>query len=259
MYKYIYVCVCVWSIPLIVSWRVQGLSKAGAQVEEFERQFLKQAREMFPPVFHKWFLYKFTEPTEWFENRLIYIHSTAVWSIVGYCVGLGDRHGENILIDEKNGEAVHVDFDCLFDKGLSLEKPEVVPFRLTSNIVDAMGVTGYDGVFRRSCEVALAVMRSHQETLMGVLETFIHDPLVEWKDPQSKQREIMNNIRQRLSGTGKDSLALSVSGQVHQLISAAASDSNLAKMSVIVRCSRASGSVHFSFFSRRYIGWMPWL
>lgn len=29
---------------------------------------------------------------------------------------LGDRHCENILIDETNGDTVHVDFNCLFDK-----------------------------------------------------------------------------------------------------------------------------------------------
>lgn len=43
--------------------------------------------------------------------------------------GLGDRHGENILIDQASGDVVHVDFSCLFDKGLTLEKPEMVPFR----------------------------------------------------------------------------------------------------------------------------------
>jgi serine/threonine-protein kinase ATR len=32
------------------------------------------------------------------------------------------RHGENILLDTKSGECVHVDFDCIFDKGLNLAK-----------------------------------------------------------------------------------------------------------------------------------------
>lgn len=42
--------------------------------------------------------------------------SAAVWSSVGHVVGLGDRHGENLLIHTESGECVHVDFDCLFDK-----------------------------------------------------------------------------------------------------------------------------------------------
>lgn len=37
-------------------------------------------------------------------------------SMVGYILGLGDRHGENILFDSFTGESVHVDFNCLFNK-----------------------------------------------------------------------------------------------------------------------------------------------
>lgn len=73
-----------------------------------------------------------------------------------------------------------MDFNCLFDKGLTFDKPEKVPFRLTQNMIDAMGLSGYEGVFRKVCELTLHVLRSNRETLMSVLETFIYDPLVEW-------------------------------------------------------------------------------
>ncbi len=68
--------------------------------------------------------------------------------MVGYIVGLGDRHGENILFDSETGECVHVDFNCLFWKGLTFEKPEKVPFRLTPNMTDALGLTKHEGLFR---------------------------------------------------------------------------------------------------------------
>lgn len=35
---------------------------------------------------------------------------------VGHIVGLGDRHGENMLFDASSGDVLHVDFSCLFDK-----------------------------------------------------------------------------------------------------------------------------------------------
>ncbi len=101
----------------------------GAQGEA--EVFRKKILPMFPPLFHRWFLNTFPEPAAWFGARMAYAHTTAVWSMVGHIVGLGDRHGENILFDSTTGDCVHVDFSCLFDKGLSLEKPEVVPFRLT--------------------------------------------------------------------------------------------------------------------------------
>lgn len=51
-----------------------------------------------------------------YSSRSAYCRSTAVMSMVGYILGLGDRHGENILFDSLTGECVHVDFNCLFNK-----------------------------------------------------------------------------------------------------------------------------------------------
>lgn len=51
-----------------------------------------------------------------YEARTAYIRTTAVMSMVGYILGLGDRHGENILFDSKCGDCVHVDFNCLFNR-----------------------------------------------------------------------------------------------------------------------------------------------
>lgn len=46
-------------------------------------------------------------------------------SVVGFVLGLGDRHGENLLIDIKSGDSFHVDFNLLFNKGEFLAVPEV--------------------------------------------------------------------------------------------------------------------------------------
>jgi phosphatidylinositol kinase/protein kinase (PI-3 family) len=70
----------------------------------------------FRPLFHEWFLETFPEPTAWFASRLNYSRTAAVISMVGYIIGLGDRHCENIMLDEGTGETVHCDFNCLFDK-----------------------------------------------------------------------------------------------------------------------------------------------
>lgn len=47
---------------------------------------------------------------------------------------------------------------------------EQVPFRLTRDIVDGMGVTGVEGVFRRCCEEALLVMRMNKDALLTIIE-----------------------------------------------------------------------------------------
>ncbi|XP_017218492.1 serine/threonine-protein kinase ATM [Daucus carota subsp. sativus] len=134
----------------------------------------------FRPVMHYFFLERFLHPSDWFEKRLAYTRSVAASSMVGYIVGLGDRHSMNILIDQATAEVVHIDLGVAFEQGLMLKTPERVPFRLTRDIVDGMGITGVEGVFRRCCEETLSVMRTNKEALLTILEVFMHDPLYKW-------------------------------------------------------------------------------
>ncbi|KAF9155074.1 serine/threonine-protein kinase M1 [Linnemannia schmuckeri] len=159
--------------------------------EDHVRLFVKELVPKFPSVFYQWFKEIAPEPTAWLAARLRFTRTAAVMSMAGYIVGLGDRHGENLLLDELNGDVVHVDFNCLFDAGKTFPKPERVPFRLTHNMVDGMGLSGYDGVYRLACEKTLGVFRDNFESLVSVLEGFVHDPLVEWSNSRKKgqQRE----------------------------------------------------------------------
>ena len=55
----------------------------------------------FKPVFHHFFLEEWRTPAAWFEHRLAYIKATAVNSVAGYIIGLGDRHLNNILLNRR--------------------------------------------------------------------------------------------------------------------------------------------------------------
>jgi serine-protein kinase ATM len=48
------------------------------------------------------------------------------------------------------------------------------------DMVDAMGITGFEGVFRRCCEETIRVLRAEQEAILTILEVFLHDPLYRW-------------------------------------------------------------------------------
>ena len=160
--------------------------------------------------------------------------------MIGFVIGLGDRHGENILFDSVTGDTVHVDFNCLFNEGERFATPERVPFRLTRNMVHALGPTGVNGVFRKTCEVTLHVMRKERDPLLSVLQTFVYDPLVEWitleKDRKTADTtnvqaiKNMSNIGDRLDGKRDKGVPLSVEGSVQQLIEAATSNDNLSQM-----------------------------
>lgn len=49
-------------------------------------------------------------------------------------MGLGDRHLDNILMDSRTAELVHIDYNIIFERGRKLPVPELVPFRLTQVI-----------------------------------------------------------------------------------------------------------------------------
>ena len=134
----------------------------------------------YKPVMHNFFLENFLSAALWYERRLAYTRSVAVSSMLGYVIGLGDRHSSNILIGRASGELVHIDLGVAFEQGRLLPTPEMVPFRLTRDLVDGMGANGVDGVMRRCSEETLAVLRANKESLLTLVEVLIHDPILKW-------------------------------------------------------------------------------
>ncbi|PYH47273.1 protein kinase MEC1 [Aspergillus saccharolyticus JOP 1030-1] len=202
--------------------------------------FRTKILDKFPPVLYDWFVEMFPETEAWFSARIRYTRSCAVMSMVGYVLGLGDRHGENILFEEGTGGVLHVDFNCLFDKGLTFDKPELVPFRLTQNMVDAFGAYGYNGPYRKTCEISLGLLRHNEDALMTVLETFLHDPTTDFIGKKRRTQYasvpdtpagVLENVRNKLRGLlPGESVPLSVDGHVDDLIVRATDERNLAAM-----------------------------
>ncbi|XP_060928737.1 serine-protein kinase ATM isoform X1 [Limanda limanda] len=155
----------------------------------------------FRPVFRYFCMERFLDPADWMEKRLAYTRSVATSSIVGYFVGLGDRHNNNILIDEQTAELVHIDLGVAFEQGKILPTPETVPFRLTRDIVDGMGITGVEGVFRRCCEKTIDVMRSSPEALLTIVQVLLYDPLFDWTMNPLKAFYLQHDEQQELNAT----------------------------------------------------------
>ncbi|KAI9656704.1 MAG: phosphatidylinositol kinase- protein kinase tor1 [Trizodia sp. TS-e1964] len=118
----------------------------------------------------------------WLDRRTNYTRSLGVMSMVGYILGLGDRHPSNLMLDRLTGKVIHIDFGDCFEVAMHREKyPERVPFRLTRMLTYAMEVSNIEGSYRITCESVMRVMRENKESLMAVLEAFIHDPLLTWR------------------------------------------------------------------------------
>ncbi|KAI9245342.1 hypothetical protein BDA99DRAFT_528116 [Phascolomyces articulosus] len=214
-----------------INMLARKLLESAKTPEEKEKVFVKELLPKCPPVFNKWFLEHFPEPSQWFMSRSRYIRTLAVMSIIGYILGLGDRHAENILFDQTTGDCVHVDVNMLFDRGQALMVPEIVPFRLTHNLVDAMGALRYEGMFRRTCEVTLDVMRKNKVQLLSVFETLTHDPITEWrkKSPSKVQEAAREQLRKI---DIKIDSGRTIHDEVNELIIHASSNKYLSQMFV---------------------------
>lgn len=183
--------------------------------------------------------------------------------MVGYVLGLGDRHVQNILIDETTAEVIHIDFGIAFEANKILPTPELVPFRLTRDIIAPMGVAGVDGVFRKTCERSMKVLRENRLTINTILEVLLYDPLHSWsvtkrtaytrqrrdggdesdsgpisengeddtEDDQNKNttaKRALMRVQLKLKGEESDSSGMStIEGQVDRLIQQAVDSNNL--------------------------------
>ncbi|GMR39856.1 hypothetical protein PMAYCL1PPCAC_10051, partial [Pristionchus mayeri] len=248
--------------PLFKEYRDPNLPKDIYYNDKWSAdQKLKQMREHFykeyPLVAAEWQRRAFSDPCSWHTARLLFTRSCAVMSMIGFVCGLGDRHADNILIDQSDGGIMHVDFNILFNQGERLNVPEVVPFRLTRNLVDGFGPTGAEGVWRKSAEATLEVMRANSETLLTVMQAFIYDPLIEFGEDRAQQNKtglrkveekgksngivdgVLSMIQNRLEGhivtpktMKKLSLTkpMSVNGQVAKLYELATDEALLSQM-----------------------------
>ncbi|ROV89909.1 hypothetical protein VSDG_08244 [Cytospora chrysosperma] len=171
------------------------ISNVASRTTDIRVSTYRKVTDRFHPVMRYFFLESFPDPDDWYVKRLAYTRTTAAISILGHVLGLGDRHGHNILLDQKTGEVVHIDLGVAFETGRILPVPEVVPFRMTRDIVDGMGVTKTDGVFRRCCEFTLDALREDTYSIMTVLDVLRYDPLYSWSSTPMRLAKLQGAAR----------------------------------------------------------------
>ena len=171
----------------------------------------------------------------WLARTDAFTVTTALMSMVGYIIGLGDRHPSNIMIQKETGRVIHIDFGDSFESTLLRDRyPEKVPFRLTRMIISALDGCTVDGSFKKDCENIITVLRENKQTLVAQLEIFIHDPLSTETNINTKR---MQRIEDKLSGNDNDQNQTEpVEQQVDRLIKEA--------------CDRTRYITH-------YFGWYP--
>lgn len=177
---------------------------------------------------------------QWLQRSRIYTISTALMSMAGYIIGLGDRHPSNIMIQRHTGKVIHIDFGDSFE--VAMNRPlfaERVPFRLTRMFVNALDGCSVEGLFQNTCENVLWVLRENQSPVVSQLEVFIHEPIFYGKEHQPNvkaQKGILERVSSKLSGKDNVESEIDVNEQVSWLINTAADPKE---------------------YIRHYVGWCP--
>ena len=106
-----------------------------------------------------------------------YINSCAGYCVVTYILGIGDRHLENLMIDNR-GRLFHIDFGFILGKD---PKPAPPPIKLCQEMVDCMGGKGSQRYeeFKQKCVNAYWVLRENARLIVNMFYLMIDSGIPE--------------------------------------------------------------------------------
>ena len=109
-----------------------------------------------------------------------YINSCAGYSVVTYILGIGDRHLENLMIDNR-GRLFHIDFGFILGRD---PKPAPPPIKLCQEMVDAMGGKNSPNfeIFKQKCVNAYWVLRDNARVIVNMFYLMIDSGIPELND-----------------------------------------------------------------------------
>ena len=109
-----------------------------------------------------------------------YINSCAGYCVVTYILGIGDRHLENLMIDNR-GRLFHIDFGFILGRD---PKPAPPPIKLCQEMVDVMGGKNSPRFeeFKQKCVNAYWVLRDNARVIVNMFYLMIDSGIPELND-----------------------------------------------------------------------------
>ena len=153
---------------------------------------IKNEEEKFN-ILYNCYQYNFLDPNLWYSAKKKYIISTAIWSMISFVIGLGDRHPRNIMINLTNGEITHIELGNVALKRLSLPIPEIVDFRFTLNIRKNLGLFEENGPFNFYCSKILITFKKYYKTINEMIEYYQFDPLLDTQNDKNTIKLLKQN------------------------------------------------------------------
>jgi DNA-dependent protein kinase catalytic subunit len=117
----------------------------------------------------------------------------------------------NLLLSEHSGGLVGIDFGHAFGSATQLlPVPELMPFRLTRQLLGVLEPLDAAGLLKRSMTYALSALRENKDLLIQTMKIFIEDPTVDWINHarmQAKAGTESKSVGSSKSQSGSKSLA----------------------------------------------------
>ncbi|GJQ83173.1 hypothetical protein Trydic_g18200 [Trypoxylus dichotomus] len=113
------------------------------------------------------------------RNKFLTSHS--VNSIANWILGIGDRHLDNSMVCLNSGQTFDIDFNYSF--GLTVQilpTPEIVPFRLTPQLLELAQPLKEHGSIEETMVHVLSALRNNSKPLLSTMSVFITEPTLEW-------------------------------------------------------------------------------
>ncbi|XP_045466048.1 DNA-dependent protein kinase catalytic subunit-like isoform X2 [Harmonia axyridis] len=216
-----------------------------------------------------------------------FMRSYAIMCVSHWILGIGDRHLSNTLICLKSGHVIGIDFGCAFGTATQmLPVPELIPFRLTPQIVSFMEPLEVKGHFRGSMMSAMKCLKENKKLLVAVMSVFIKEPSSNWLEISSSSQSLgdsssnwypnhkLNQVKRKLEGINSTEIVLEDlrDGQVKEYLE---SYSKLVKglpncdyRAQIARCNLSveeqvdcliDHARDYNLLGRTYAGWRSWV
>ncbi|XP_076033927.1 DNA-dependent protein kinase catalytic subunit-like [Oratosquilla oratoria] len=221
-----------------------------------------------------------------FYLRSGFLSSYATLCASHWMLGIGDRHLSNCLVSSKTGRAIGIDFGHHFESATQfLRVPELIPFRLTPQIVNIMKPLGIAGILRETMVRVIGTIRESHFALFAAVEAFVKEPTKDWlewvkreagettdKNIELFSQKRLEMLQDKLQGANawyitKQALSLSHHGTLKFLQEALAGEgenlrSELKKTQLTVH-EQVDALIDLAMdpniLGRTYIGWDPFV
>uniref|UniRef100_A0A4W3HBY9 DNA-dependent protein kinase catalytic subunit n=1 Tax=Callorhinchus milii TaxID=7868 RepID=A0A4W3HBY9_CALMI len=129
-----------------------------------------------------------TTPEAFLALRSHFASSHALMCISHWILGIGDRHLSNFMVNLETGGMVGIDFGHAFGSATQfLPVPELMPFRLTRQILNLMLPMKESGLIRSIMVHGLRAFRLDPDLLLSTMDIFVKEPSLDWKLKQMKK------------------------------------------------------------------------